>query len=284
MFDRRIFFAFLAWLTLASAGYAAAPTISNNGNCTSALAASTIACSVTTTGTNKIVVITTTTQNSSATARSVTSVTDNGSAGLSFVKAPAASVSASTTCLAGAINPCALDVEQWWALATSALTTESLTVNLSGSATVVIAGWIAVGGVFDTAAPFDSNSTLAAVNNGGSATIPTMSTYSTSSSDDLLTVAVVVGRNQGPWTPCFLTFSSWANTINIQFTAQVELSVATIGVTALQSAITAPQATSSGDCPTPGTVTGSGDGWILLATAMNGNAPLVLSSPVFGWP
>jgi len=258
--------------------HSAAPTVSNNGVCTSALGVSTLACSVTTTGTNKIVVLTVATQNTSATARTVTSVTDNGSAALVFDCVRKAGVctgsSATTVCLAGSINPCTLNVEQWWALAATALTTESLTVNLSGSATVVIGGWKGVAGVFNTAAPFDSNASLPSTNNGGSATVPTTGTFSTSSTDDLLVDVTVVGRNQTGWVPCSIgTFGSWQATFaEISFTSQIELTERAQGVTTLQASASGHKSTSgSGGCPA-GTSTASGDGWLSLTTAMNGNA------------
>ncbi len=279
MIARLLFTAALLWpLT----GYAAAPTVSNNGTCTSALGVSTLACSVTTTGTNKIVVLTVATQNTSATARTVSSVTDNGSAGLTFVLAPNARKNASTVCLAGSINPCALNVEQWWALAASALTTESLTVNLSGSATVVIGGWKGVAGVFNTAAPFDTDVSLAALNNGGSATVPTTGTFSTLATDTLLVDDTVVGRNQTGWVPCSIgTFGSWATTFaEISFTSQIELSERGQGVTSLQSSVSGHKSTSgSGACPA-GTSTASGDGWLSLTTAMSGTGPAFTNRPL----
>ena len=253
------------------AANAAAPTVSNTGQCTSALGVSTLACAVTTTGTNKIVSFTIATQNTSSTARTVSSITDAGGAGLVPVLAPGAGISATTVCLGGAINPCSLNLEQWWVLAPTALVAEAFTVNLSGSSTVVIGGWRATASVFNTAAPYDTNATLAAKNSGGSASIPTAGNYITSSTDDLLVFDTVVGRNQTGWVPCFLTYTNWnASFAEISFTSQIELTEEVQGVTATQSQSGVPLATVSSSCP-GGTSTASGDGWLSLATAMNGN-------------
>ncbi len=263
------------------AAHAAAPTVSNTGTCTGEVSSTTVPCSITTTGTNKIVVITTATSNNSSTVSAVTSITDNGAAGWTFVKAPNASVSLATTCNGGVVPSCALDLEEWWALAATAKTSESVTVNFNHAALASVAGWKAVGGVFDTTAPFDGNVSLAATNTGGSATVPTMGSLTTSSTDDLLVNDVLVGQNVVNYAPCLPSFAVWATSFaDFTFTAQLGLNERVLGVTSAQTGLAAHNAVISGSCPA-GTATTSGTGWVILSTAMNGTAPPVLGGS--GW-
>ncbi len=274
------FNAFLSGLTFGilvalNVAFGAAPTIGNTGACT--LATSILTCTVTTTGTNKIVVFSPATTTTTATPTTVSTITDAGAAGLTFTKR-GASASVDSTCVAGTQAHCSLDVEEWWTLAATALTSEVIHINLSTTPTQGGGGWAEIAGAFSTSVPFDGNVSLPATAHGVTS-VPTVTGISTSSTDDRIIALAVEGRNSSPGSPCFLTFAAWTSDLgNITASNSFYLHGLTQGTTVLLATQTAKFSTLSGNCPA-GESTASGDNWAVLMDAMNGNAASAAACP-----
>ncbi len=198
---------------------------------------------------------------------------------------------ASTTsvCLNGSINPCTLNEEMWWAHAAGTLSSCTVTVNFSGTASQAGIGWMAVNGTADPTSPWDFNVSLP-YQNAGLFSVPRIVGPINTSPLDLLISFETTGRNELEWTPCIPSNVWNANLLDVRVGGSIS---ATAGVQdsagGLSGFASNLWSVNSANCPT-GTSTLVGDNWVLIFDALTGTpAPTPSPNPVrrpfaHGWP
>lgn len=252
---------------------ATAPSVDNSsaGGSTSTNAASQIE-AVNATHAGDIVVITVGTESPTGTPVTASTVIDTGIAGLTFTKWAGAARTFTSNC-GGSIPACSIDTEVWWAYSSGTLTSENVTVTLTGTAGEVGVSYASVIGVYSHTTPFDVNASLPLITAGANS-IPTATGFSTSSTDDLLIVWGTSDTHVPPGVPCFLTFSLWnANFAQLEPFIALFVEGASQAVTgSRQSNVTIHLSTLSADCPAGQTNVVP---WTIIAGALAGTAPVV---------
>jgi hypothetical protein len=262
----------------AHAALAATPTITTVTNVNVGAFSSKVL-SLTTTHAPSILIVTSGTQKPASSTPTVSTVVDSGSAGLTFQKYGAIARQ-NSTCNGGATSPCSTNGEIWWATVNSNVTSESVTVTLSGVPNNFSIGWVEVYNLYSNSAPWDTNASLPVTNTGAASTVISFSGFSTSSKHDLLVSMALVNRNANFFIPCFLTFAGWGGAlINMTQGNSISIEAVTQGVSTLQSAVGANLATTGSNCPAGNA---PADPWGVLMTALAGDAPVSTSSTLLG--
>lgn len=149
---------------------------------------SSLNCTITTTTAGDLIIVLVSLENStSGTQITVSGVTDNGSAGVTFTKRSQKNLSTGSP-------TCGQDCEMWWGVASGTLSSESIEVSLSGTCDAVCVGIVAVPGA-NTTTPWDGNSSLPAVTECTSGTDTTTEadcTISTSAANTMI-IAMIGG-------------------------------------------------------------------------------------------
>lgn len=108
-----------------------------------------------------------------------------------------------------------VQLEIWWASAASALTSEIITVTLSGTIDNESMVAFGVNGVLNLAAPWDTNASLPAFTTGSPATAPTFST--TQRNDFLLAAGTTPNIFQPGQSPPYTAIATANNTGGVNF-------------------------------------------------------------------
>jgi hypothetical protein len=262
------FIAGLLWAIPAIAGTPPSVGSTSNTSGTPFIASATV--SVSTAHHPSLVVISTYGTINSALAGNVLSVVDSGSAGLTFTKR-GASASNNTTCIGGSATHCTVDVEEWTAVASTNLTSETVTVTYANTMLWIALNATEVYNLFSNSAPWDTNSSLP-VTKSGVTSVPNFSGFTTTEADDLIVAYNIVGRNTfNGFAPCFLTFGMWANTMGNFSQGNAQSGTGALQAVSSTQNVTANEALSGASCPS-GLSTNSGDNWAVMLDAFTGDA------------